>query len=56
MDFLATSLNIQAGSNNDQYIWRYSFLRKILNDLRKRKEVTEVKGHYYVIGINEKAY
>lgn len=51
MDYKVTSVNIQAGSNNDRYIWKYSLVRKHLKYLRHDKNVTEVEGKYFIIGI-----
>lgn len=43
-----TSLNIQAGSNNDRYIWRHSQLRKHFKFLHSNTKVTEGEGLYFL--------
>ena len=54
-DGLVTSLKMAPGSNNDQFIWNQSRVKKMMQSLYMDEEILENEGTYYLLGklVNE---
>lgn len=51
MNYKITSICVQAGSNNDRYIWNLSHLKTHMERLRENEDVIENEGMYFLIGM-----
>ena len=49
-DYNILNLRICPGSNNDQFIWRFSEVKTYMENLRSNQQITEAEGQYYLLG------
>lgn len=51
MDGLITSVKIIPASNNDQFNWKYSEVKRHMEVLRSNQSVLPDENNYYIVGL-----